>query len=436
MASAVVDAKSAITHVTVYEDKAQVQRSSRVSLEKGVTCVTYKDLPSSFSTDSFQVALHVDGEATVILKGVAFDTVFVEDSSSLSEDECTKKRKELVESAERIENELCLLREEMDLDKTRAEMIESLFTASVEDTTHAPVGLFDTKTWSDIIQKNVSEQESLIKTRRTKQRIVAEKMQIVRDLRSQIDTICPRKNKVNVVKVSLEANVAVMKVDVQLSYLVDRASWRATYDVRINRETQEVDMTYNAIVTQSTEEEWKDVEVSLSTARPSISGKQPELKPWRITSHLGGSVSASRGGSMAKKKRGMALREQTAVVADGDNESDEDNREYEPAQVISAEVNTTSATSVSFTVPRTHTLHRNGEPIRLTLARFPLKASFHYISVPKESDGAFAQATTVNTSQYVLLAGVREYFHEQRVRRHLHHSTGVPNGELQGQCWH
>jgi len=43
-----------------------------------------------------------------------------------------------------------------------------------------------------------------------------------------------------------------------------------------------IELTYNAMVKQVTPEDWKNVNIALSTANPSIGGAPPELTPERV----------------------------------------------------------------------------------------------------------------------------------------------------------
>ena len=60
------------------------------------------------------------------------------------------------------------------------------------------------------------------------------------------------------------------RVAVNLVYLVIGACWKASYDVHVDKERSKVIMTYYGEVVNSTGEHWREISMSLSTARPSI----------------------------------------------------------------------------------------------------------------------------------------------------------------------
>src|SRR5450631_1716539 len=70
--------------------------------------------------------------------------------------------------------------------------------------------------------------------------------------------------------------------ELEISYLVMNASWYPQYDVRVQFAEEEnkgeVEMTYVGMVRQRTGENWENVQLSLSTARPSLASILPELE--------------------------------------------------------------------------------------------------------------------------------------------------------------
>ena len=66
-------------------------------------------------------------------------------------------------------------------------------------------------------------------------------------------------------------------LEVALSYTVPNASWSSSYDARVLTGEHAVALSYFGIVRQGTGEDWKNVMLTLSTARPSMGGAAPAL---------------------------------------------------------------------------------------------------------------------------------------------------------------
>ncbi len=68
----------------------------------------------------------------------------------------------------------------------------------------------------------------------------------------------------------------------KISYYTPSAGWTASYDFRVNDIREPLTLVYNAGIFQSTGEDWKNVDLTLSTGRPSLSNLKPELERWVI----------------------------------------------------------------------------------------------------------------------------------------------------------
>lgn len=71
------------------------------------------------------------------------------------------------------------------------------------------------------------------------------------------------------------------EVDVIIDYIVDKTGWRSAYELRVEDLAQPIKLVHKAIIHQNTEVPWKDVRISLSTARPS-KATLPNLPVWDI----------------------------------------------------------------------------------------------------------------------------------------------------------
>lgn len=82
--------------------------------------------------------------------------------------------------------------------------------------------------------------------------------------------------------ISLEAD-AKKKVDLKLTYQVNRARWSPSYDLRVTSDkkspkTKQAKLHYCAIIEQATGEDWKDAAIELSTAEPRRADPAPKLE--------------------------------------------------------------------------------------------------------------------------------------------------------------
>jgi uncharacterized protein (TIGR02231 family) len=78
--------------------------------------------------------------------------------------------------------------------------------------------------------------------------------------------------------VSVKA-AAPAKAEFTLSYQIGNASWTPTYDARVDPATGKVQLLYNALIRQTTTEDWTGVSLVLSTTQPGRNGRMPDLEP-------------------------------------------------------------------------------------------------------------------------------------------------------------
>jgi uncharacterized protein (TIGR02231 family) len=68
----------------------------------------------------------------------------------------------------------------------------------------------------------------------------------------------------------------------EVSYVVYGASWVPLYDLRVQTGQKTLQLSYLAEITQKTGEDWQNVSLMLSTAKPGLGTIPPKLDPWYI----------------------------------------------------------------------------------------------------------------------------------------------------------
>jgi hypothetical protein len=70
---------------------------------------------------------------------------------------------------------------------------------------------------------------------------------------------------------------------IEISYIINNASWTTNYDIRIEDVDKPLNLIYKAKVIQNTGEDWNNVKLVLSTGNPSISNATPELNTYYLS---------------------------------------------------------------------------------------------------------------------------------------------------------
>jgi hypothetical protein len=89
---------------------------------------------------------------------------------------------------------------------------------------------------------------------------------------------------------------------VRLNYLVSAVTWRPEYKVRAGKVSEDVQVDYQANLTQHSGEDWNQVKITLSTAQPMLNASPPELcmlQPILVTRGAPGGPPMPGGGGFA-----------------------------------------------------------------------------------------------------------------------------------------
>jgi prefoldin subunit 5 len=236
-----------------------------------------------------------------------------------------------------------------------------------------------------------------------------------------------------------ETVVSVNKTDnqratLELYYLVSGATWTAQYNLRANPAGASALIEYNALVNQTSGEDWTNATLALSTAEPAIVASAPILEPMKVTLQPGGLPAQTiiekdrqiaspqmqqqqtdypqlLGRSMRERKelssKGIIASEKLNVAAAGEQllefaagASDVQQFKKEIAEIKRAE-----SVTVTYNLPGRLTLPSRSDQQLVSIASIPTKAEFIFVATPLLTDYVYLQGELLNDSDTVLLPG-------------------------------
>jgi uncharacterized protein (TIGR02231 family) len=401
-AAAVMTADSRITAVTVYPDRAVVTRSAKINPNAtGGFEVVFEKLPAGLLDESLQVSGHGAAENTIL--DVTARPVFVD----FTPNERVKAIEDEIKTLSRKERALtdrsAILTQQHDY-------VLKIQSATTTPTKDGPSAASGSDTWlklltftEDQLGKIASELQSLESEREDIQLKRAALEQQLNQLRGGGG----RSYKSVVVR--MEAS-AVAEIELTIRYAVLNASWSPSYDARVLSNAHSVQLGYFAMVRQNTGEDWKNIELTLSTARPSLGGAAPDLQPWIIAKQEPAlpspqasedvlqlspfEVSAKRDEGYRTSKSVAGARVRTEL------------RDIASAATVLAQ----QATSATFRVPITTDVMSDNTARKVPVTTLNFRSVHIYRAAPKLVPGAFLSANVLNTSEFPLLAGSMNVF--------------------------
>jgi uncharacterized protein (TIGR02231 family) len=389
-----ISAPSRITAVTVYADRALTTRTSTLALKPGSYLVAFESLPTLIVDDS----VRVDGKGTAAttISGLEIKRVFLEQSGE-------KRVQELQEEIRALEKSSGALDAKKAGITAQKTFLESIRVAwgdriskelAIGKPTTAELQDASTFVGSGIAKIEEQSREIEFEKKSIKDRIDALR-------RQQNEATGSNRKEVKTVEVAVEV-IRAGNLTIELSSMIPHASWEPTYDVRLAADSKSADLTFQAMIRQQTGEDWHNVDLTLSTARPAIGGAPPELSQWNISiyrprpmasgSFLGGAPAPAIKAMMAKSAQFEERRQL-------DLQSIEEPVEFAVASI------STEQSSVSFHVPRPLDIPSDGNRHGTVIAVEQLPVSIEYFAVPKLSPAVFLKSELVNRATYPLLSG-------------------------------
>ncbi len=383
-------ADSRISAVTVYTDRAIVTRTATLQLPAGQHEIALEQLPLRIDENSLQASLSASAAATLL------DVSSAPQVSPPAEDNRLQQLDAQLREIERQEREI----------SDRGSVLENQkqFLADIQASSTKPgknQALPSIDELKNLLQMSEGNLGRILDEQRKLDQQGEDLQQRKQELENQRSHLAGDGThyKRAILRVALEKPA---QVRLQLSYTLYDASWRPAYDARLRDGEEQIEMTYQGIVRQSSGEDWTDVDLTLSTARPNLGSSVPALSPWIVDTSMDRSKMLNAKTAPAPAAPMMALEAKKAQRFAADEMVAAGSLAEMPVAVADVSGATTSA---SFHIPTRATLNSDGSSQKVSIAQFKLPATFRYLATPSLREAAYLQADTRNASDYPLLPG-------------------------------
>ncbi len=252
--------------VVLFLSGAQVTRTATANIPAGNSTLTFEGLAADMDVQSLQVK--AGGDFTILSVKRELDY--------LNEQSKQKRVQELQDQQHLIRNRLELQNSAFNIYKEEENM---LLKNQVISGANTSLDVLKLKQALDFQTARLTE--------------VKRKQQAVNELITQLNADLQKYDR-QIVEVSRSDSKATSTIQVTVSskaalqsqftftYLVNRAGWYPTYDIRAKNVNSPITITYKANVNQQSGEEWNNIKLTLSTGNPSVSGSKPELNPYYL----------------------------------------------------------------------------------------------------------------------------------------------------------
>lgn len=385
-----IPASCRITAVTVYPDRALTSRSASLNLKPGNYLIAFDSLPVLVQDDSVRV--EGKGSAGVTIVGLEVKRTFLEQSGE-------KRVQELEEEIRALEQRSGVLETKKAGLSSQGAFIQSIRVAwgdriSKELAIGRPTAA-ELQEAASFVGAGIARIEEQFLDIETEKRSIKDKIDALR--RQQNEATGSRQKESKTVEVMVDvAREGNLMLD--LATVIPQAGWVPAYDVRLAADAKTAELTFRAMVRQQTGEDWNNVDLTLSTARPAAGGAPPELYPWNIALFrqpppmIQAYAPAAPAPVMAKM-----YEEEPAMLEDA-------LAEEAPAVIETAELDNEQS-SVAFHIPRPLDIPSDGSQHGSVVAIEQLPVALEFVAIPKLSPHVFLKSEIVNQADYPLLPG-------------------------------
>ena len=264
-----------------------------------------------------------------------------------------------------------------------------------------------------------------------------EHLELLNRKRKELDVGRSRTEREAVLFVKTDGN---KKTFIELSYIVNGANWLPQYNLRANPDKSSVLIEYNAVINQTSGEDWNGIALSVSTAEPAMVAAAPVLGPMTVSltgrqsqrilqempqgepqrqqmEQMAGRGQRFRDRSQDFKKlirsrrehgkKGAAAQRELGRIA-MDNQALEfaaNKRELAEMRQQMQDIARIEGVSVTYNLPGKLTLPSRTDQQLVTVATVIAQADFTLVATPLLTDYVYLQAEVLNDSETIFLPG-------------------------------
>ncbi|MEH2438256.1 MAG: mucoidy inhibitor MuiA family protein [Nostoc sp.] len=394
--------QSEIVAVTVYADRALVTRRGVVDLTGIEQELVITPVPE-METESVRVS--GTGTVGVRLVGVSSDRIYTTEPVAEIAD--------FTRQIQQLEAEKRHLQAQVD-----ALALQSSFIDGLREKTEEPfaqslsrknLSLSETLDFLNFLGSQYSEYAIASGECKTQQQELDKQLQAVHTSLQIIQTPHAKESFSLVVGVEVTGEG---EFELEISYLVNRASWTPLYDLRFSTTSDIVHLSYLAEITQSTGEDWIGANLTLSTAKPGLGTLPPKLEPWYIDAPRPQMLRQRRFSAQPPLLPPIAEPPASAARADWQEQDEVIEDSLIPAETVTAELSKEGSV-VTFKLNGGGNIPSDGAPHKTTIFNDDYPCNFDYVAMPRLVSFAYLQANVKNNPNgATLLPGKANIFRD------------------------
>lgn len=194
--------------------------------------------------------------------------------------------------------------------------------------------------------------------------------------------------------------------DITINYFVEQAGWVASYDLRANKNTTDIELNHRAGVYQSTGLDWNNVHLTLSTGNPNETNIKPSLSPYILHFNTYADLETK-----SRAKAALSAKPQSTYAVTDDRKEMSDKMAEDVDGVFDYTTVSENALRVEYEINLNYTIASDGQTHNVVIQNRKIPAQYNYSVVPKLDPDVFLMARLTDWEDMNLVAGpARVYF--------------------------
>jgi uncharacterized protein (TIGR02231 family) len=390
---------SKVTEVVVYPDRARLTATAETDLETGNHSIIVDHLPMLIVPESMRVG--GQGVAKVQIASVDVRRAYYERTPVAMVREIENQIRELSDERKVLADEESIL-------LAQSEYLEGLRRATVEYAKGLARGKTKIEDYARLAEflhdKDHSIRASMRELSKQK-RDMDERLEKLNNELTQLNAGRAKQGYQAIIDLTAESSGSF---SLRLSYIIHKSAWRPLYDIRLieDDDGKELDITVLAEITQNSGSDWLDVQMSVSTSRPALSQRAPELKPWYIDESRPKPVSEPK---ITGSRRKASAPTQVLMAMPGPVAQEYDQAIQSDAVAMVARRDT-AGPATTFQITGRSDIPGDGSPHKTTIGHYSVSPDLDYLTIPKQVDAVYRRVKIVNETDSPLLAGKASLF--------------------------
>ena len=405
--------KAKVTAVKVYRNSAELQNTVSFSIPSGISEIVIGNISEEINEKTIQIGVN---SKNISILSSQFTSDY---STDFKMDTTNPQIKKVNDSIKIVENLISKNRIELDANKKAVELLDKNQTVLVgsnssnvaqltqltEFYTNKRIELenklVSLKTKGDDLSKKLSRLKSSLKTKEQKEAEEFADGVIVLKLMSP----------------------TAGNIKLNINYLTDNVSWKPYYEIKAEKISAPLDVTFKAIVKQNTGLDWKGVKLTLINGNSSRNNYAPTVSPWFIYARSPKEREIQREEASLIKTRAVA----SNAVKDIALEEGEEVVRYTTAAAFTISANELN-TSYDIDIP--YDILSNNEDHLISLYQQKIPADYQYFTAPNYNREAYLLAKIKDFSKYHLVSAPASVIFENMYIGETRVSPDQTNNEM------